>query len=201
MSSERGLPGARRSASLRPHTIPRMKALPVLLVAGLSFAAPALRAADLPEKKQPPVPPGMRVYYVGLLKKGPKWNPAEEADQAKFLGDHVAYLAKLEKDGRVAVAGSFLGPSNLRGMVIYKTRSLTEARAIVKDDPGVQSGRLLVDVYPWMSADGLRVVTPAAPPRLPGKGAPKKAPSEKSGEGKPAPPASAEPKEKAVEKK
>jgi uncharacterized protein YciI len=184
MWRERALPGAGRSVSLTPHTIPPMKVLPLLIAAGLLLISPALQAADPPEKKQAPVPPGMRVYFVGLLKKGPKWNPAEEADQAKFLGDHVAYLAKLEKDGRVAVAGSFLGSSNLRGMVIYKTRTLTEAREIVKEDPGVQSGRLLVDVYPWMSADGLRVVAPAAPARPPGKGPPKKTPAEKSAEKK-----------------
>lgn len=174
-----------------------------MILAGWLAVPPASPAADPPAKKQPAPPAGMRVYYVGLLKKGPKWNPAEEADMAKFLADHVAYLAKLEKDGRVAVAGSFLGSSNLRGMVIYKVRTLPEAREIVKEDPGVQSGRLLIDLYPWMSADGLRVVTPAATPRPPGKGAPKKGPpaDKAAGDSKSNAAVTSNPTEKPTEKK
>ena len=161
----------------------------------------SLWAGEPPPKKSAALPPGMRVYFVGLLKKGPKWNPAEEVDMAKFLADHVGYLAKLEKDGRVAVAGSFLGASNLRGMVIYKVPTMTEARALVRDDPGVQSGRLLIDLYPWMSADGLRVVSPAGSPRPPGKNPPKKEASPAEKAGKPAVPPASDPTGKAPEKK
>jgi uncharacterized protein len=167
-----------------------MTALLHLLLAGFLILSPMSRAAEPEPKAATSVPPGMKVYYVGLLKKGPKWNRAEEDDLAKFLADHVGYLAKLEKDGRVVVAGSFLGSSNLRGMVIYKVRTLAEARALVRNDPGVQSGRLLIDVYPWLSADGLRVVGPpgsAGTVRPPGKGpATKSAPKDEGAEKKPA---------------
>lgn len=167
-----------------------MSALSHLLLAGFLIALPMSRAAEPEPKSAPAVPPGMKVYYVGLLKKGPKWNRAEEEDLARFLSDHVGYLAKLEKDGRVVVAGSFLGSSSLRGMVVYKVRTLAEARALVRNDPGVQSGRLLIDVYPWLSADGLRVVGPpgsAGTARPPGKGPVRKSPPKSEGaEKKPA---------------
>jgi uncharacterized protein YciI len=178
-----------------------------LLAAGLVVTSiPGHTAEPPPKKTDPAVPPGMKVYFVGLLKRGPKWDPAEETDLAKFLGDHVAYLAKLEKEGRVVVAGTFLGSTSLRGMVVYQARSLAEARALVKEDPAVQSGRLLIDVYPWLSAEGLRVVAPPVPSRPPAKAPPKKQPpparpEEKTGAtGKNAPadksPQAAEPKQK-----
>jgi hypothetical protein len=44
-------------------------------------------------------------------------------------------------------------PHEIRGMSVYKAGSLEHAREIASGDPAVQSGRLMVEVYPFWFAD------------------------------------------------
>jgi hypothetical protein len=44
-------------------------------------------------------------------------------------------------------------------MLIFKA-TLDEAKALAAEDPAVKAGRLVIDVYPWFAAKGLKIDPP-----------------------------------------
>lgn len=95
-------------------------------------------------------PPQLITYYLGLLYKGPvRTQPADES--AKIQTVHLQHLESLYKQGVLLIAGPMGDDGDLRGIVVLKVKSLDEAQAIVNQDPAVKSGRLRVELHPWMS--------------------------------------------------
>lgn len=41
-----------------------------------------------------------------------------------------------------------------RGIFIFKCASLEEARALAATDPAVQTGRLKIEIHPWLTMKG-----------------------------------------------
>ena len=52
------------------------------------------------------------------------------------------------------------GNEDLRGIFIFQGVNLEEARAMADRDPAIQSGRLVLKLYPWWAGKGLRVDQP-----------------------------------------
>ena len=95
-------------------------------------------------------PPQLITYYLGLLYKGSvRTQPADES--AKIQSAHMQHLESLYKQGVLLIAGPMGDDGDLRGIVVLKVKSLDEAQAIVNNDPAVKSGRLRVELHPWMS--------------------------------------------------
>ena len=95
-----------------------------------------------------------RVYIVGLLRSGPNAGP-EGRITLQF-----ASLRKWKDAGAIAVGGLFLDETGARGLYIFTVDSVEAAQALVSQDPGVQSGKLVFEFHRWMSADGLQVGVP-----------------------------------------
>jgi len=102
----------------------------------------------------------MTTYVMGLLRKGPKWTAEDNAYTRSIQEGHMANIKKMAATGKLIVAGPFSDNGDLRGVFIFKVKSVDEARAMVDADPAVKAGRLVVELHPWFAAEGLRVNDP-----------------------------------------
>ena len=94
------------------------------------------------------VPKNLKPYFLGLLKRGPRWNETEGPEAAELLPEHLAYLREQSDAGRYVVAGPVLDQSELAGMLLISAQTIEAAVALAQNDPGVRAGRLAVEVHP-----------------------------------------------------
>lgn len=66
----------------------------------------------------------------------------------------MEHINKLAKEGINTMAGPFEGESDMRGILVFTTKSIEEASALQSKDPAVMFGRLLMEIIPWWAAKG-----------------------------------------------
>lgn len=93
-------------------------------------------------------------YYMGFLKRGPAWTPQSTPETQKIQEGHMAHIRKSAEAGKLVLAGPFGDNGDIRGILIYKTANLEEARAIANEDPAVKAGRLVLEIHPWWVEKG-----------------------------------------------
>jgi uncharacterized protein YciI len=102
----------------------------------------------------------LNTYYIGLLRKGPNWT----AEQTPALDDlqmrHVAHLLGTMTSGAAVAAGPVSEDEDIRGLTVFRTATLDEARALAEADPAVRAGHFVVDLRPWQVPSG-RLPAPA----------------------------------------
>lgn len=108
-----------------------------------------------PDTNSGTVPPEMTTYYLGLLRKGPNWKPGESEEILKLQENHLAHIRWMAEKGQLVIAGPFTDGGDLRGVFLFKTRTLEEAQALASSDPAVIAGRLEIDIHPWMVPAGI----------------------------------------------
>lgn len=118
------------------------------LVAGL-FSIFLLSAQDTE-----PSTPELAQYYVVFLVKGPHWTADETPETKRLQIEHLAHIRQMHDSGKLLLAGPFPDEGNLRGMGIFKTATLEEAKQLAEDDESVKTGRLRVEVHRWMTPKG-----------------------------------------------
>jgi uncharacterized protein len=95
----------------------------------------------------------MKTYYLVFLKRG--LNRSQDSATAAGLQEqHLKHLGKMFEDKKMCIAGPLLDNSEIRGICVYYTETLEEAKKLAEDDPAVKAGRLQVEVHPWYSAKG-----------------------------------------------
>ncbi|SPF75759.1 hypothetical protein ALP8811_00753 [Aliiroseovarius pelagivivens] len=85
--------------------------------------------------------------------------PAKAPEDVKAsLPDHLAYQAKLEREGKLAFAGPMSDETGEHmqgmGLIIYRADSLDAARALAEDDPMHKSGARTFVLRRWMINEG-----------------------------------------------
>jgi uncharacterized protein YciI len=128
------------AAGAEPQTAPRPEAEAAPAVPPAPQAKPAIE-----------VPPGMALYYMVLLKRGPKWTPEVTDETKKIQEGHMANIQRMADSGKMVLAGPFLDGGELRGIFLFKVDSAEEAKAMMDSDPAVQAGRLIGEIHPWMT--------------------------------------------------
>jgi uncharacterized protein YciI len=118
-------------------------------LAAALFVTPALAPAQSKEAPAAPAPE-MTTYYVVFLIRGD-----ESPDHQKLQDGHIAHTRALHEAGKLVIAGPFLDGQTIRGICVYKVASAEEARTLAEGDPAVKSGRLKVEVHPWMVQKGI----------------------------------------------
>ncbi len=102
---------------------------------------------------------GMAVYYVYLLKKGPRWSPDSTPEIDALQEAHLANLGRLGREGKLVLNGplldSFQLSGEIRGIGVLKARSLAEAQEWIGSDPMVKIGRLVFELHTWMVKKGV----------------------------------------------
>ena len=104
------------------------------------------------------VPRNLKSYYLCLLRKGPKWN--ETGDSPELMLQHLAFLRAQLEARKFLVTGPVLdNTDDLVGMSLLESASAAEALDLANQDPGVQAGRLKMEVRPVLlpALDPVRV--------------------------------------------
>jgi uncharacterized protein YciI len=117
------------------------------------------------------VPKNLKPYFLGLLRRGPRWNETEGTEAAELLPRHLAYLREQSEAGRYRLAGPVLpagrthpdespDESDFAGVLLISAETLEAAVTLAENDPGVRAGRLAVEVHPVLlpALDGVRAV-------------------------------------------
>jgi len=128
----------------------------VLLAAVLGAAVAGAQARSAPGKDGPPAKaPEMVTYYFGMLVKGPKWTPDPTPELERLQEEHLAHIRSMAATGKLVVAGPLSDNGFIRGILVFKTATLEEAKALAENDPAVKAGRLVVEIHPWMVQKGV----------------------------------------------
>jgi len=98
----------------------------------------------------------MKQYFMCMLKTGPN------RDQDKTLADeiqagHMAHLNAMAEANKVCMVGPMGDEGEIRGIVIFNTKTLEEAEQLANADPAVKAGRLSVEIHPWWCAVGSKL--------------------------------------------
>ena len=100
----------------------------------------------------------MTTYFMAFLRR-----PANAPQISKEAGEklqeaHMAHIRKMADDGKLLLAGPFMDDTPLRGIYVFKTATMEEAKALGAEDPAVKAGRLVLEWHPWYSAKNIVVV-------------------------------------------
>lgn len=103
-----------------------------------------------------PEPYKMRRWVFFFLDDAPS-RPANTpaAEMAKLQDGHLANLHRLSKEGKLYLAGPLTDGGIHRGIGVFATESVDEARQWMADDPLVKGGYLVVTPLQWFGADGI----------------------------------------------
>lgn len=97
---------------------------------------------------------GMRKYVIAFLKRGPNREPDKEKASA-LQRAHMKNILRLEKEGKLSVAGPFFGDGELRGIYIFNVESIKEAEELTNSDPAIQAGTLQMELLEWYGSAAL----------------------------------------------
>jgi uncharacterized protein len=105
------------------------------------------------------IPRNVEPYYIAFLLKGERWNDTQGADVADLVPRQLAFIREQVQGGRYMLAGPITDDGPLVGISIIAAGNASEALAIASADPGVQAGRLKVEVHPAFlpSLKGLKI--------------------------------------------
>lgn len=125
--------------------------------AGMTLAtaliAQVVVGAPEEQSHQPAVP--MASYVIGLLRRGPSWTAERTPATDSLQAGHMANIERMAANGKLVGAGPMRGGHELRGIFIFRTDSLAEARALAEPDPAIRAGRLSLDLHPWYGPAGI----------------------------------------------
>ena len=92
------------------------------------------------------------IRYVVFHTPGPRWQPGVDFREQDGVRDHVQYYLQFYEQGKLELGGPFLLQDAGGMMVSTKDVSQEELEGFAAADPAVQSGLLLYEVRPWLTA-------------------------------------------------
>lgn len=103
-----------------------------------------------------PQPFELEKYQLVLLRRpeAPREYPKEELERIQAA--HLAHLRRLAIAGKLVVAGPLdeQPDARWRGISVFRTSGVEEARRLAEDDPAVKAGRLEVVAMTWYTEKG-----------------------------------------------
>src|SRR5688572_6004522 len=97
-----------------------------------------------------PAPPSIR--HVVFHRPGPKWQYGLDFREQDGVREHVEHYLKFHQQGKLELGGPFLIQDAGGMMVATKDVSRDELESFAAADPAVQSGLLLYEIRPWLTA-------------------------------------------------
>lgn len=96
----------------------------------------------------------MQKYFLAFLNTGP--NRAQSEDEAaEIQKGHRAHLGRMYELGYADISGPLEDTLGItQGITIYNVPNLATADSLVRLDPAVQTGRLVVDIKPFWAGKG-----------------------------------------------
>lgn len=91
-----------------------------------------------------------KTYTAVLLKAGPNFN---QPDAYPVIREHGRRNYALREEGLLNIVSPVLDGGNLKGLAIFNA-NLDETRKIMQEDPGVQAGIFVFEIYTIRSFPG-----------------------------------------------
>ena len=92
------------------------------------------------------------IRYVVFHRPGPKWQQGVDFREQNGVREHVQHYLTFHEQGKLELGGPFLVQDMGGMMVATKDVSQEELEAFAAADPAVQSGLLVYEVRPWLTA-------------------------------------------------
>ena len=92
------------------------------------------------------------IRFVVIHRPGPQWQHGVDFREQNGVRDHVQYYLEFHKLGKLELGGPFLIPDAGGMMIPTKDVSQKEMEDYAAADPAVQSGLLIYEVRPWLTA-------------------------------------------------
>ena len=99
---------------------------------------------------------GMRSYVMAFLKTGSV--NFDSGTSAKLGRGHMENIGRLANEGKLVLAGPFMGDSVYRGIYVFDVQSLEEARELTQTDPAIKAGIFDIELIPWYGSAALMEV-------------------------------------------
>jgi uncharacterized protein len=92
-----------------------------------------------------------KLLFVALSKA-----VASSEQMLPYVAEHLAYMNRIEGEGKLFASGPFLQEGVLvgDGLTILRTSTLEEARAIMQAEPLIARGMRKFDLRPWELREG-----------------------------------------------
>lgn len=100
---------------------------------------------------------GMRSYVLVILKTGPRKMPEGPERSAMFKG-HFANIGRLAGEKKLALAGPLDGVDGLRGIFVFATPDIAQAKSYVETDPVIINGEMVAEYHKFFSSAGLMMI-------------------------------------------
>ena len=100
---------------------------------------------------------GMRAYVLVLLKTGPNKMP-EGPERKKMFEGHFANIERLAGEKKLALAGPLDGVDGMRGIFVFATGDIEQARSFVATDPVIVNGEMVAEYHKFYSSAALMAV-------------------------------------------
>jgi uncharacterized protein YciI len=100
---------------------------------------------------------GMRPYVMVILKTGPKRMP-DGAERNKMFEGHFANIRRLAGEKKLALAGPLDGVDGLRGIFVFATPDIEDAKKFVATDPVIVNHEMVAEFHKFYGSAGLMAV-------------------------------------------
>jgi len=100
---------------------------------------------------------GMRAYVLVILKTGPNKVTDAEARKKMFAG-HFANIERLADEKKLALAGPLDGVEGRRGIFVFATPDIDEAKKYVATDPVITNGEMVAEYHKFYGSAALMMV-------------------------------------------
>ena len=100
---------------------------------------------------------GMRSYVLVILKTGPTRVP-DGPERKKMFEGHFANMQRLAADKKLVVAGPLDGVEGRRGIFVFATPDIEEAKKYVATDPVIINGEMVAEYHKFFASAGLMAV-------------------------------------------
>jgi uncharacterized protein YciI len=140
-----------------------MHAIRCLTIVALVMLAAVAHAQDNPNfdpalaQKAGADERGMRGYVLVILKTGPTRVP-DGAERNEMFQGHFANIRRLGAEGKLVLAGPLDGVDGWRGLYIFATPDIDEAKKLVATDPVVMKGEMVPEFHKYYGTAALMLL-------------------------------------------
>jgi uncharacterized protein YciI len=100
---------------------------------------------------------GMHAYVLVILKTGPNKMP-EGAGRTKMFEGHMANIRRLAAEKKLVLAGPLDGVEGKRGIFVFATPDIDEAKKLVATDPVIINGEMVAEFHKFYGSAALMMV-------------------------------------------
>jgi uncharacterized protein YciI len=100
---------------------------------------------------------GMRPFVLVVLKTGPN-KMAEGPGRTKMFEGHFANIQRLASEKKLVLAGPLDGVDGWRGIFVFATPDIEQAKSYVATDPVIVNGEMVAEYHKFYGSAALMMV-------------------------------------------